>query len=78
MHTSERTTAWKMKYDLKSMNMLVGMLKFNPSLDARIIRSILTECVRAHFNIDSNFINNFRTRAALYSSLPQNEILTSQ
>ena len=49
------------------------MLKSNLSLDARNIRSLLTECVKTHFNVDSEFINSFWMRAALYNSLPQNE-----
>ena len=65
MHTAEVTTIGKMKHDLKHMNLLLGMLKCNPSLDARSIRPILNECVKTHFNVDSKLINNFRMRAAL-------------
>ena len=71
MHTAERTSSGKIKYDLKHMNMLIRMLKSNPSLDTRSIRLLLNEFVKHHFNVDSKFINNFRMRAALYNSLPQ-------
>ena len=78
MMVAERTITGKMKYDLKHMNMLLGMLKSNPSLDARSIRPILIACVKTHFNVDSKFINNFQMRAALYDSFPQHKMLISQ
>ena len=55
------------------MNILIGMLKSNPNVDARSICPLLTECVKTHLNIDSKFINNFRMRAVLYNSLPRIE-----
>ena len=62
-----------MKYNLKHVNILMGMLKYNPNLDAKNIRPLSTECVKSYFNIDSKFINNFRMRVALHNSLPHNK-----
>ena len=36
MHTAEKKISGEIKYDLKHMNILIGMLKSNPNLDAKL------------------------------------------
>ena len=78
MHTAERKNTEKMQYDLKSMHILLGMLKYNPNLDARSIRPILAECVRTHFMFILSLLTTFGSGQPRIIHYHKMKILISQ
>ena len=54
------------KFDLKSLSNVVHMIKIDPHLSARHLRSILVGCVPPETDISSDYISSFRKRCQIY------------
>ena len=65
------------KFDLNTMSTAVELLKFNPTLDAKALCSILADALPSHTNIDNKFIDNFRRRVAIYLAKNPNSNVVS-
>ena len=64
--TATQLSRGKMKLDLNGMNTLLMLLKSNPAIDTRSLRSLLLEYVHKDVSIDSTYIRNFRQRVAYF------------
>ena len=54
------------KFDLCSFSNVLRMTKIDPYLPARLLRSLLENCLPNYFLIDAKFLDNFRQRCQLY------------
>ena len=54
------------KLDIKTLNGVVNMMKIDPHLPPRHMRSLLNGCVPKHIVLDAAHLRNFRRRCQLY------------
>ena len=76
---ANRMSRSSIKFDLKSLNNVVHMMKIDPHLSARHLRSILVGCVPPETDISSDYISSFRKRCQIYHAKnPDAHLLTGK
>ena len=76
---ANRMSKSSIKFDLKSLNNVVHMMKIDPHLSARHLRSILVGCVPPETDISSDYISSFRKRYQIYHAKnPDAHLLTGK
>ena len=77
--TANRMSKSSIKFDLNSLNSVVHMMKIDPHLSARHLRSILVGCVPLDTDISSNYLGSFRKRCQIYHvTHPDAHVLNGQ
>ena len=56
------------KVDYEALNSVANVMKIDPHLPARHLRSLLVGCVPHETNISTAYLSNFRRRCQLYHS----------
>ena len=63
---ASRLSKSQSKFDYKALNSVVNVMKIDPHLPARHLRSLLVGCLPPETDISSDYISNFRKRCQLY------------
>ena len=70
--TATQLSRGKVKLDLCGMNTVIMLLKTNPAIDTRSLRSLLAEYVHKDVAIDCTYMRNFRQRVAYFHATNPN------
>ena len=63
-----RVTRGKSKYNIPQLSTVIDIMRNDPNIDARNLRTLLKDVVPSDLNLDAKFICNFRSRVALHIS----------
>ena len=63
-----RVTRGKSKYNIPQLSTVIDIMRNDPNIDARNLRTLLKDVIPSDLNLDAKFICNFRSRVALHIS----------